>query len=84
MDKIPKEAVKAGYDTDQSKMYVGRVIHEGNQLAVKVLKNHSGGYLSYRGQEIFVELLEVNFLNVTMRCEDIKLSNLPQFLGVMR
>lgn len=62
MDKIPKDAVKAGYDTDQSKMYVGRVIHEGNQLAVKVLKNHSGGYLSYRGQEIFVELLEVNFI----------------------
>lgn len=62
MEKIPKDAVKAGNDSDQSKMYVGRVIHEGNQLTVKVLKNHSGGYFSYKGQEIFVELFEVNFI----------------------
>ncbi|XP_058065357.1 uncharacterized protein LOC131215006 [Anopheles bellator] len=48
---IPQKAIIAGHDSDGSPLYVGRAIHEGDQLPGKVAANRHMAYVSYGGRE---------------------------------
>lgn len=49
---ILPNAVNAGPDSDGSPIYFGRTIHEGEQLAVKVIPTNKYAAICYKGKEI--------------------------------
>ena len=48
----PEGAVLAGYDSDRSPIYVGRVMYEGNQLPAKVIPRKKLCHTQHNGEEI--------------------------------
>lgn len=56
---LPPNAVHAGHDSDGSKIYAGRAIHEGNLMPCKVLPCKRAAYVSYNCNEVMVQCYEV-------------------------
>jgi hypothetical protein len=54
--------VLAGTDSDGTIIYVGRAHHEGDVMAAKVLPDKEAAYISYNGEEILKNEIEVNYL----------------------
>lgn len=48
---VPTGAIQAGFDVDNSPIYVGRSFHEGDQLPAKVVPSKQKAYVCYGGQE---------------------------------
>lgn len=48
---MPPGAILAGYDADQSPIYVGRAFHEGDHLPAKIVPSHRVAYVPHGGQE---------------------------------
>ncbi|XP_055537453.1 uncharacterized protein LOC129725522 [Wyeomyia smithii] len=49
---VPKGALLAGYDSDESSIYLGRVTFEGNQLPAKVIPRKGLCHTCHQGKEL--------------------------------
>lgn len=47
-------------DIDGERIYVGRAFHEGDWLPAKVIPGKNAAYISYNGEEVFVDRFEVS------------------------
>ncbi|XP_037048929.1 uncharacterized protein LOC119083339 isoform X1 [Bradysia coprophila] len=51
---IPLNAVLAGYDSDGSRIFVGRTYFQGDQIPCKIIPAKAAAYISYNGTEHYV------------------------------
>ncbi|KAG4078893.1 hypothetical protein HA402_007443 [Bradysia odoriphaga] len=51
---IPLNAVLAGYDSDGSRIFVGRTYFQGDQIPCKIIPAKAVAYISYNGTEHYV------------------------------
>lgn len=58
---VPHNAVRVGNDIRGEPIFVGRTIHKGDQLPVKVVPSNRNAFISYGGEEIGVQRYEVGF-----------------------
>lgn len=49
---MPDNAILGGYDANNASIYVGRAIHNGEQLPAKIIPKMEVAYISYNGIEI--------------------------------
>lgn len=68
-DSVPHNAVPAGNDIRGEPIFVGRTIHKGDQLPVKVIPTNRSAFLSYGGDEIGVNRYEVKLMIILACCE---------------
>lgn len=58
---IPRNAVESGVDADGSKIYVGLAVHEGDEIAAKIIPEKRAAYVAYDGKEHFVKNYKVSY-----------------------
>ncbi|XP_049849278.1 uncharacterized protein LOC126318327 [Schistocerca gregaria] len=59
---VPPGAIPVGFTSDDEKLYVGRVFHDGTQTPGKVHPSHGVCYIPYGGSEIGFSSYEVLIL----------------------
>ncbi|XP_037827829.1 LOW QUALITY PROTEIN: uncharacterized protein LOC119615903 [Lucilia sericata] len=57
-DQIPADAVHAGYDIDETPMYVARAFHNGDYIPAKAFPSHNLACIPFAGQEIVKSTFE--------------------------
>lgn len=62
-DKIPPNALKAGYAVDGETLYIGRAMHDGNLLVGKVQKSNKSVRVTYNSTEIPYNKYEILTIN---------------------
>lgn len=70
---VPSTALEGGYDSDGERIYVGRAFYEGDWLPAKVIPGKNAAYISWGGQEVFVDRFEVSYkyFLIVFKCFEI-------------
>lgn len=58
-EPIPDDAIVAGYDIDETPLYVGRAYHQRDQIPGKYVPNHHVVYVPYDGEEHAKQQFEI-------------------------
>lgn len=57
---VPSTAIEGGFDVGGERIYVGRAFYEGDWLPAKVIPAKNAAYISWNGDEVFVDRFEVS------------------------
>lgn len=58
-DKIPENALKAGYSEDGEDLFIGRVNHKGKLTPGKVHASHRVCYIPFGGKELSFQAYDI-------------------------
>jgi len=57
--RIPTNAIVGGHDSDRTTIYIGKAVHNGDEIPAKVIPQKKAAYVPYNGKEHAVHSYQV-------------------------